>query len=65
MLHHARGTIVHRQFRELAEEVSKELRLELSTDVAPPPQRSAAARPEEAGLMDGLKSAFLRGLRNR
>ena len=57
VLHHARGTPVHREMRELAEEVGKLLDLGPVGDATPPEPRPA---PPVAG---GLKSALLRGLR--
>lgn len=56
VLHHARGTPVHRELRELAEEVSKLLDLRASRRLAPPPPASG---PASGG---GLKDALLRGL---
>ena len=56
VLHHARGTPVHRELRELAEEVSKLLDLKASRRLAPPP---SASGPVSGG---GLKDALLRGL---
>ncbi len=63
VLHHARGTAVHRQFRELAEEVSKLLGLGDTGPVRRPPE---ARRAEPApSLGGGLKRALLKGLRAR
>jgi len=62
VLHHARGTAVHRQLRELAEEVSKLLALGSPGPVRPP--EPSRARPEP-GLGAGLKRALLKGLRTR
>jgi cellulose biosynthesis protein BcsQ len=62
LLHHARGTTVHRQMRELAEEVLAELGLDpAAAGVAPatPPDRLAPVRPLD------WKSALLRGFRGR
>jgi len=56
ILHHARGTQVHGQLRELAEEVAKELDLGLSAPGSPLPPR---ARPDAPGG-SGIKRAFLR-----
>jgi cellulose biosynthesis protein BcsQ len=58
LLHHARGTQIHRQLRELAEEVLRDLGLELpeGAALAPPPDR------ESAGVGD-WKSALLGRLR--
>lgn len=62
ILHHARGTAIHRELRELAEEVAKLLDLELDEpERAPPAERPAAAR----SLVDELRGALLRGLRGR
>jgi chromosome partitioning protein len=58
VLHHARGTPVHREMRELAEEVGKLLDLGPVADATPP----EPYRPPSGG---GLKSALLRGLRVR
>jgi cellulose biosynthesis protein BcsQ len=60
VLHHARGTHVHREFRELAEEVARDL--DLGAFGVPPPRAisrslSRAARP----AVSGLKAALLRG----
>lgn len=57
VLHHARGTSVHRQMRELAEEVGKLLDLGPVGQASPPPP--APVSP----VSSGLKSALLRGLR--
>ena len=64
ILHHARGTGVHRQLRELAEEVSKLLDL---GPTAAAPMRAPAQRVSPGGdsLVEGLKGALLRGLRRR
>jgi cellulose biosynthesis protein BcsQ len=60
VLHHARGSVVHRQFRELAEEVGKALDLgPAARRAAPPP----AAAPAPRG--GGLRDALLRGLSRR
>ncbi len=70
VLHHAKGTAVHRQFRELAEEVAKSVGLTALADalqpaaVAPipppaPPQRSLVAELRGA-LLDGFKSGIRR-----
>ena len=57
VLHHARGTSVHRELRALAEEVMRDL------DLAP---RSASASPAvrrpPASLAAGLKATLLRGI---
>ena len=62
ILHHARGTLVHRQFRELAEEVSKLLDL---GPTALPRKTVAAPRTSQVSLTGGLKGALLRGLGRR
>lgn len=61
LLHHARGTLVHRQLRELAEEVAKQL------DLGPPTaRRSTPAREASApGFTGSLKDALLRGFGRR
>jgi hypothetical protein len=61
VLHHARGTLVHRQFRELAEEVTKLLDLEPPTRAVRPPP----APERTPSLGSALKSALLRGLARR
>jgi cellulose biosynthesis protein BcsQ len=64
VLHHARGTGVHRQLRELAEEVGKLLDLGPSDG----PRRTPPAAPsDESGgsLADSLKGVLLRGLGRR
>jgi cellulose biosynthesis protein BcsQ len=61
ILHHARGTAIHRELRELAEEVGKILDLG-EPDVAP----AAPARVEPSrSLVNELRGALLRGLRGR
>ncbi len=60
ILHQARGTGVHRQMRELAEEVSKLLDLGPLRTREPEPAR--ADREEPPSLGSSLKSALLRGL---
>jgi chromosome partitioning protein len=60
ILHHARGTAIHRELRELAEEVGKILDLG-EPDVAPAPARPAPSR----SLVNELRGALLRGLRGR
>lgn len=64
VLHHGRNTNVHRQLRELAEEVAKLLTLEPAREPAPvggaevtAPPSAEAARSERPSL----KAAFLRG----
>jgi len=59
ILHHARGTAVHRQMRELAEEVTKLLTLGNPGPVTRPPERPVRAT---TGLGAGLKRALLKGL---
>jgi cellulose biosynthesis protein BcsQ len=63
ILHHARGTLVHRQFRELAEELSK--LLDLGPTASPKIARADTPRPGDASVTTGLKGALLRGLRRR
>jgi chromosome partitioning protein len=60
ILHHARNTAIHRELRELAEEVGKHLDLG-EPEVAPVPAR----REPERSLVNELRSALLRGLRGR
>ena len=63
VLHHARHTAVHRQFRELAEEVSK--LLSLGSGMRPPgPLPEPTPRPRN-DTRRGLKNAFLRGFGSR
>lgn len=62
VLHRARGTAVHRQMRELAEEVTKLLGLGSSGPVKPPPVRRVQ---RTTGFGGGLKRALLKGLRSR
>lgn len=63
VLHRGRGTAVHRQLRELAEEVSKLLSLGSAT-ATPSPLPEPPLRPRrDAGR--GLKGAFLRGFGSR
>ncbi|MCP3987399.1 MAG: ParA family protein [bacterium] len=62
VLHHARGTAVHRQMRELAEEVTKLLALGSPGPVKLPPERAVHPR---TGLGAGLKRALLMGLGSR
>lgn len=63
VLHHARGTGVHRQLRELAEEVGKLLDLGPSDG----PRRTPPAAPSDAAgsLADSLKGVLLRGFGRR
>jgi cellulose biosynthesis protein BcsQ len=59
ILHHARGTAIHRELRELAEEVGK--LLDLGTPARPPPlRRSAPRREPERSLVDEIRGALLR-----
>ncbi|MCX5738715.1 MAG: ParA family protein [Proteobacteria bacterium] len=60
VLHHARGTSVHRELRALAEEVARDLALPGATALP----RIAASSRESAGSGSaaGLKAALLRGL---
>lgn len=60
VLHHARGTSVHRELRGLAEEVARDLALPGSSALArvPAPPREAVG----TGSAAGLKAALLRGL---
>ena len=61
ILHHAKGTAIHRELRELAEEVTKLLHLG-AADRQPP--RPAPERVEPSrSLVDELRGALLRGLR--
>lgn len=65
ILHHGSGTLVHRQMRELAEEVIVDLALdELTESPAPRPLPRRSAGAPRPGVSD-WKSAFLRGLRGR
>ncbi len=57
VLHHARGTSVHRELRALAEEMADELGL-----VGAPRRRAPAAAPAVGAAANGLKAALLRGL---
>ena len=63
ILHHAKGTAIHRELRELAEELGKLLDLGAGE---PPPARPRAV-PERVepskSLVDELRSALWRGLR--
>ena len=60
VLHHARGTSVHRELRGLAEEVARDLALPGSSALSrvPAPPREAVG----SGSAAGLKAALLRGL---
>jgi len=63
ILHFATGTAIHRELRELAEEVGK--LLDLGAPEAPPPRPRAASGPSLAprGLVDEIRGALLRSLR--
>jgi cellulose biosynthesis protein BcsQ len=67
ILHHASGTPVHRQFRELAEEVLEDLGLGAADARSPRPadtsRRVLAARAPEAESPADWKDLFLRSLR--
>lgn len=63
VLHEARGTGVHRQFRELAEEVTKLLDLGSLPEQIPPP--SAPPPGRDPTIVGSLRSALLRGMRGR
>jgi cellulose biosynthesis protein BcsQ len=69
ILHEARGTAIHRQLRELTEELVKLLALEPALPPealpAPPAAPPAPARDARPDLVSGLRSALLRGLRGR
>jgi cellulose biosynthesis protein BcsQ len=66
ILHEAKGTLVQRQLRELAEEVAKSLGIGASSaaanEPAPPPPRAAAPAPRFAS---DLRGVLFRGLRGR
>lgn len=59
ILHHARGTAIHRELRELAEEVGKILDLGEPEGTASAPGRVEPSR----SLVNELRGALLRGLR--
>jgi cellulose biosynthesis protein BcsQ len=60
VLHHARGTSVHRELRALAEEVARDLALPGASAL---PRVAAASRQSVgSGSAAGLKAALLRGL---
>jgi cellulose biosynthesis protein BcsQ len=62
ILHHARGTAIHRELRELAEEVGK--LLDLGAPETPTALGKAPARREpERSLVDEIRGALLRSLR--
>jgi cellulose biosynthesis protein BcsQ len=59
ILHHAKGTAIYRELRELAEEVGK--LLDLGTPVRPTPTRRPSRSPEpERSLVDEIRGALLR-----
>jgi len=62
ILHHGRGTAVHRQLRELSEEVAK--CLDLGTP-APQPPRKSPIDASQRRLANDLRGALLRNLRGR
>jgi cellulose biosynthesis protein BcsQ len=62
ILHHARGTAIHRELRELAEEVGK--LLDLGAPAAPARVRSERRVPSPR-LVDEIRAALLRSLRGR
>ena len=62
ILHHARGTAIHRELRELAEEVGK--LLDLGAPEAPLARaRTPAGREPQRSLVDEIRGALLRSLR--
>jgi len=63
VLHHGRGTNVHRQLRELAEEVAKLLSLQDALPHGPMTRTDANLAPEPPAPQErpNLKAAFLRG----
>jgi cellulose biosynthesis protein BcsQ len=64
ILHHGRGTAIHRELRELAEEVGK--LLDLGPEASPAPEPAARERREPARtLVDEIRGALLRSLRGR
>jgi cellulose biosynthesis protein BcsQ len=59
ILHHAKGTAIYRELRELAEEVGK--LLDLGTPLRPTPaRRPARPRGPERSLVDEIRGALLR-----
>ncbi len=62
ILHHAKGTAIHRELRELAEEVGKWLDLGTPVQRAAPP-RPAPRREPDRSLVDEIRGALLRSLR--
>jgi cellulose biosynthesis protein BcsQ len=65
ILHHAKGTHIYREFRELAEEVTKLLDLGASEAPKPRPRTAPEHVEPSRSLVDELRSALLRGLRGR
>jgi len=67
ILHEAKGTLVQRQLRELAEEVAKSLGLAASAAPAEPSAAApaAGAPPPARSFATDLRSALFRGLRGR
>jgi cellulose biosynthesis protein BcsQ len=63
ILHHARGTNIHRELRELAEEVTKLLDLGAAEKPTPRPRVAPERVEPNRTLVDELRSALLRGLR--
>jgi cellulose biosynthesis protein BcsQ len=66
ILHHAAGTPIHRQFKDLAEEVLADLGLGAEAGYVPPPiptRRVVAARVPEAERVSDWKDLFMRSLR--
>jgi chromosome partitioning protein len=66
ILHHAAGTPIHKQFKELAEEVLSDLGLGAEAGYIAPPlptRRVVAARTPEAERVADWKDLFMRSLR--
>ncbi|MCC6639760.1 MAG: ParA family protein [Deltaproteobacteria bacterium] len=66
ILHHARGTPIHRQLKDLAEEVLGDLGLGAQTPYAPPPapaRRVVVSRGREPERVADWKELFMRSLR--
>jgi len=66
ILHHAQGTPVHRQFKELAEEVLDDLGLGAKAPYAPPPapaRRVVVSRARATEPVADWKDLFMRSLR--
>src|SRR5262245_23831354 len=57
ILHHARGTAIHRELRELAEEVSKLLDLGADERLVPRPRRTPERVEPSRSLVDELRTA--------